>query len=349
MAEIDGAEMEENVMIRFATIGTSKITTNFLEAAVHAAEFKLEAVYSRDKEHAEAFGKQYGAERFYDSLEALAADPAIDAVYIASPNFLHSSQANMLMKAGKHVLCEKSIASNTAQAEEMFRTAEENHVVLLEAMRSVFVPGMEIIKSNLSKLGTIRKATINFCQYSSRYDSFLQGQDHNIFRRECSAGALMDIGVYCVHALLHLFGVPEQVVGYSDMLRGEIDGAGSILTKYTDMIAEVQYSKITNSRVPSEIQGEKGVMLIPMINRPGEVKIIYQNGEQELLSKELPEYDMRYELEYFIRAIQGKEEVQSHTDRSLAAMKLMDTVRSQCGIVFPADGRETQKNDVMQV
>ena len=88
-----------------------------------------------------------------------------------------------MMKAGKHILCEKSVASNMNEAEEMFRTAAENNVILLEAMRSVFDPGMDALKANLNKLGVIRRATVNYCQYSSRYDSFLQGQDHNIFRR----------------------------------------------------------------------------------------------------------------------------------------------------------------------
>lgn len=93
----------------------------------------------------------------------------------------------------------------------------------------------------------------------------------------------MDIGTYCVHGLLCLFGKPQQVVGFSDMIRGDIDGAGTILARYPDMIAEVEYSKITNSKVPSEIQGEKGVMLIREINCPEDVKIIYNDGTEEVV------------------------------------------------------------------
>ena len=163
--------------IRFATIGTSKITRNFLSAASNVPEFKLEAVYSRNIKNAEEFGNSYGVTKFYDNLTSLAEDSTIDAVYIASPNAFHCSQAIQMMKAGKHILCEKTIASNQKEAEEMFRTASENHVILLEAMRSVFDPGMDAVKANMNKLGVIRRATINYCQYSSRYDSFLQGQD----------------------------------------------------------------------------------------------------------------------------------------------------------------------------
>ena len=323
--------------IKFATIGTSKITQNFLSAAGNVSQFKLEAVYSRNIKTAIDFGSPYGVTKFYDNLETLAEDKTIDAVYIASPNAFHCSQAIQLMKAGKHVLCEKTIASNKKEAEEMFRIAAENNVVLLEAMRSVFDPGMDAVKANLNKLGVIRRATVNYCQYSSRYDSFLQDQDHNIFRRECSAGALMDIGTYCIHGLLHLFGKPQQAVGFSDMIRGDIDGAGTILAKYPDMIAEVEYSKITNSKVPSEIQGEKGVMLIHEINCPEDVKIIYNDGTEEVIYSRAPENNMKYEVEHFIRMIHGQEQYELHVQRSLNALELMDEIRRQCQISFPAD------------
>ena len=326
-------------VVRFATIGTSKIMKNFLNAAGEVPEFKLEAVYSRSIDKARELGMQYHAQKWYDSLDELAEDGEIDAVYIASPNALHCDQALLMMSAGKHVLCEKSIASNKEEAEKMFRTARENHVILLEAVRSVFDPGMEAARLNLGRLGVIRRATIDFCQYSSRYDAFLAGENHNIFNRKYSAGALMDIGVYCVHCLLYLFGMPQGVKGYADILRGEIDGAGTFLAKYQDMIAEVEYSKITNSRVPSEIQGEKGVMLIYQVDNLRKIEIIGNDGTSEIIYEQEPGNNMVHEIQHFIRMVQGKESPQTHSRRSLDAMELMDEVRRQCGICFPADIR----------
>lgn len=322
----------------FATIGTSKITRKFLSAAKDCEDFKLVAVYSRDIKKAEQFAREQGAERFYDSLEKLVADKDVEAVYVASPNYMHYEHVMKLLKAGKHVLCEKAIASNYAEAEEMFRTAREQEVILLEAMRTVFHPGMDVIKKNLSKLGAIRKATFSYCQYSSRYDSFKDGQEHNIFSRECSAGALMDIGVYSVHAMLYLLGMPEQIHGYSVMLRGDIDGAGTILAKYQDKIAEISYSKITDSSLPGEIQGENGVLLFGgASNSPENVKIVYRDGNEEILWQQQTENSMKYELEHFQKMIRGEEQVSLHTERSLNAMKIMDEMRAQCGITFPAD------------
>lgn len=324
----------------FATVGTSKITEKFLQAAKTYPELKLAAVYSRNLKKAEEFAAAHGAEKFYDSLDEMAADPDVEMVYIASPNHMHYEQTMKLLRAGKHVLCEKSIASNRREAEEMFAAAGENKKILLEAVRPVFDPGMEVVKKNLYRLGTIRKAAFTYCQYSSRYDSFKAGKDHNIFSRECSAGALMDIGVYSVHMLLDLFGKPDQIHGFSVMLRGDIDGAGTILAKYADKVAEVSYSKITDSSLPNEIQGENGVLQFwGNINSPENVKIIFRDGKEELLYHRETDNDMKYELGHFLQMIQGKENAGFHAQRSLDAMELMDEMRRQCGIVFPADRR----------
>ena len=287
---------------------------------------------------AEKFAGIHGAEKAYNSLDMLSADPEVEAVYVATPNHMHYEQVMKLLNAGKHVLCEKSLASNHREAEEMFQLAYEKKLVLLEAMRTAFDPGMEVIKKSLNRIGEIRKATFIYCQYSSRYDSFKEGKEHNIFSRECSAGALMDIGVYSIHTLLDLLGKPDTICGFSVKLRGEIDGAGTILAKYPDKIAEVSYSKITDSLLPNEIQGEKGVLQFwGNINSPENVKIIFRDGKEETLYHRETENAMKYELEHFLKMIDGKESAVRHTQRSLNALELMDEMRKQCGISFPAD------------
>ena len=278
------------------------------------------------------------AKKYTDFREMIDKEKEIDAVLIGTPDHTHAVIAAYAMKAGKHVFCEKAIASNHAEAEEMFRTAQERNLVLLEAVRPVFDPGMQAIKNNLYKLGAIRKANISYCQYSSRYGSFKEGQEHNIFSRECSAGALMDIGVYCVHTLLYLLGMPEKISGFAVMLRSGVDGAGDILAKYQDKIAEVSYSKITDSGLPNEIQGENGMLLFQGTNDcPENVRIVYRDRTEEVLYHREPLNDMKYELKYFIKMIRREENAESHTERSLNAMKLMDEMRRQCGITFPAD------------
>ena len=148
----------------------------------------------------------------------------------------------------------------------------------------------------------------------------------------------MDIGVYCVHVLLDFLGMPEKINGFSVMLRGDIDGAGDFLAKYPDKIAGVSYSKITDSALPSEIQGENGMLLFwGTINSPENVKIVYRDGSEEMIYQREHLNDMKYELELFLKMIQSEENAESHMERSLNAMKLMDEMRRQSGIIFPAD------------
>ena len=198
-------------MINFAVIGTNFITDRFLEAASSVPEFCLKAVYSRTMERAQDYARRHGAGRTFDSLDDLAACPDVDAVYVASPNCCHAAQSIQMMKAGKHVLVEKPVASNLREFRQMKETALEKGVILLEAMRSVFSPGFEAVRENLRELGTIRRVSFQFCQYSRRYDKFKNGIIENAFRPEMSNGALMDIGVYCVHPLADLFGMPERI------------------------------------------------------------------------------------------------------------------------------------------
>lgn len=323
--------------VRFATIGTSKITEKFLEAAAGCQDFSLEAVYSRSREKARQFAVFHHAGKYYDSLEALAADKRIDAVYLATPNHMHAEQAIYLMEHGKHVLCEKALASNYREAREMFRCAEKKDVLLLEAMRSLHDPGYELIRKNLKKLGTIRRARFSFCQYSSRYDSFRAGERQNIFDPSCSAGALMDIGIYCVEALIGLFGKPEKISASAVRLRGGIDGAGTILAAYPEMVAEIIYSKITADVLPSVIEGEKGSLYICAAAEPAELTIRYTDGSREDIFSRSRGNNMGYEIDAFLHALKNGDRLEMYRKISEDALKLTDEARRQTEIHFPAD------------
>lgn len=323
--------------INFAVIGTNVITDKFLAAAQKVEGFYLRGVYSRSREKALEYAKKHGAELIFDNLDELAGCGEIDAVYIASPNSLHALQSILMMKSGKHVLCEKTIASNQFEFMEMKRVALENRVVLLEAMRSVYSPGFMAIKSNLSKLGKIRRVSFQYCQYSSRYDNFKKGIIENAFNPEFSNGALMDIGVYCVHPMVALFGRPNKIMSSSLKLANGIDGSGTILVEYEEMQGELIYSKIADSRIPSQIQGEKATMVIQEIPNPQTVMIYYRNGDEELLNIPKEENNLSYEIEEFITLIKENKFDHSYWKNSEMELELMDEVRRQQNIVFSAD------------
>ncbi|MDD3244442.1 MAG: Gfo/Idh/MocA family oxidoreductase, partial [Eubacteriales bacterium] len=215
-------------MTRFAVIGTNYITEWFLKAAQACPDFHLQAVYSRTRARAEAFNAAYGAPMIFDDLDALAACPEVDAVYVASPNRCHAAQAIQMLRAGKHVLVEKPAASNRQEVQAIADAAQESGRVWLEAMRPVFTPGYDIIQEHLPRLGAIRRVTAVYCQYSARYDRFKNGEVLNAFDPALSNGSMMDIGVYCVHPVVKLFGAPQRVSAHSLLLGNGFEGQGTI-------------------------------------------------------------------------------------------------------------------------
>ena len=328
-------------MIPFGIIGTGKITRTFLEAVQSVPELALGAVYSRSLEKAQSFGEEYGAKVFTDSLEDLAADRDVQAVYIASPNCCHCEQAIRMMDAGKHVLCEKPAASNQEEYQRMLEAARRNGVVFFEAMRPAFTPEMAMVEETLPRLGKIRQASFSFCQYSSRYDNFKNGMIENAFRPELSNGSLMDIGVYCIHWMVRLFGMPESLQASPIFLENGVDGAGAIIGTYPDMQVQLLYSKICDGHTPSEIQGENGSLLMDTVSQPQKLTLCLRGQTPEALPVTPCANNMVYEARRWAQWItRGPDrELFRVQDDTMTELRVLDKVRALCGIRFPADER----------
>ncbi|KAF0817806.1 putative oxidoreductase YgjR [Bacillus sp. ZZV12-4809] len=326
-------------MVRFGIVGTNWITERFLKAALQAEDFQLSAVYSRTDEKAKEFAGKYGVEKTFTDLQTMAASGEIDAVYIASPNSLHAEQATIFMNNHVHVLCEKPIASNAKELQKMINAAKENNVLLMEALKSTLMPNFLAVKENLSKIGQVRRYFANYCQYSSRYDAYREGTVLNAFKPEFSNGSLMDIGIYCIYPLVALFGKPEEIKAAGFKLESGVDGEGSMVLKYPDMDAVIMFSKITDSSLPSEIQGEDGNLVIDRISNPEKVELHYRNGEREDLTRDQLSDTMYYEAVEFINLIQsGKTESEVNSfANSIATMEILDEARRQIGVIYPAD------------
>ncbi|RJR06386.1 gfo/Idh/MocA family oxidoreductase, partial [Candidatus Parcubacteria bacterium] len=261
--------------MRFGIIGTNWITESFIAAASEVEGFTLTAVYSRTHDRAEEFASKYGVDHIYTDLNDFASSDKFDAVYIASPNSLHKEQAILCMENKKHVLCEKPMASNTKEIQEMVHVAKKHNVLLMEALKTTYLPNFLAIRENLHKIGNIRRYTASYCQYSSRYDKYKEGVILNAFKPEFSNGSLMDIGIYTIYPMVVLFGAPSEIKAQAVMLESGVDGQGTVLFEYPGMEAVITHSKIVNSYIPAEIQGEEGTMVIDKIHTPEKVQIIY--------------------------------------------------------------------------
>lgn len=325
--------------IRFGIIGTNFITDRFMEGIKLVEGACAEALYSRTKERGMAFANQYGITHVFTNLEEMAKSEVIDAVYIASPNALHAEQAILFLNHKKHVLCEKAFASHTKEVDAMIEAAKQNDVVLMEAIKTRYVPNYKVVEENLHRIGRVRKYFASFCQYSSRYDAFKQGEVLNAFKPELSNGALVDIGVYCIAPMVQLFGSPQTVQAMGVILDSGVDGEGSALFGYENMTATIMYSKISSSHLSSEIQGEDGSIVIEKINDFSKVKLILRTGEEIDLSVIQESADLCYEIDAFVSLIQvsDRSQMDKWLVQSRETVRLMETMRKQMGIVYLAD------------
>lgn len=272
-------------MIRFAVIGTNWISRQFVDAAHETGKYRLTAVYSRSLEQAQTFATDYPVEHLFTSLEEMAQSDAIDAVYIASPNSLHFSQTQLFLSHKKHVICEKPLASNLREVEAAIACARENQVVLFEAFKTASLPNFLVLKQSLAKAGKLRKAFINYCQYSSRYQRFLDGENPNTFNPEFSNGSIMDIGFYCLASAVALWGEPHSVQASASLHASGVDAHGVVVMNYGDFSVTLQHSKVSDSVLASEIQGEAGSLVIEKISECQKLAFIPRGGKAQELTQ----------------------------------------------------------------
>lgn len=285
--------------MNIAIVGTNFISDRLCSAARAVSDVTPYAVYSRKLDTGRAFAERNGIPNVFCDYDEMLRCRDIDAVYVASPNLLHPQHSTAALQAGKHVLCEKMIAPDYPSFLEMRRCADSCGRILLEAMRPSHDPFYLRVKELLPKLGKIRRAHLEFCQYSSRYDRFKSGTLTNAFDPEMKNSALADIGIYPLSVAHDLFGKPVGISSRSVFLHNGFEGSGCALLDYGDMLAEVVYSKISQSTTPSVIEGEYGSLHIDKLSAPRKLTFVSREGVEETVETPQTENNMIYELENF--------------------------------------------------
>ncbi len=347
---------------RFGMVGTGRISDWVLKGAVLEPRFEAAAVCSRSLEKGKAFAEAHGIAKVYTDLDEMASDPEIDAIYIGTPNSTHHDLAILCMNHGKHVLCEKPMASNAREVGEMIDAANANGVMLMEAMISTLCPNFVVARERLAGMGSVRHYFASFCQYSSKYDlvkRIIAGEDNSAvpssFNPDCCGGALMDIGIYPIYPMVSLFGRPQglkaSVTACEVPVGNEwkrIDLQGSVVFEYDGMSATVLYSKIADSRLCTEISCDGGVISLDQIHicrhaemtRRGAPTSGRSSGPQaEDISVPVDADEYLCEFREFIDVLESGrlESSVNSLETSLITAEILDGIRRQAGVVFPTD------------
>ena len=323
--------------IRFGIVGTGTIAHRFAQAIKNVSNAELVAVASRTKENAEKFGDEFDIPVRFDSYEKMAQSDVIDAAYIAVPHSGHIGCSCLMMNNGKHVLCEKPMAVNTAEAEEMFRCAEKNKVLLMEAMWARLVPGtlkmLELVKEGV--LGDILGVEGKFC-YTMDEDEM----DHHVFKPENGGGSLLDVGVYGLNfAEWYLGKDVEKIYAQSDIYNG-VDSHTCALLKFKNGgIAEISSAILLRKPNEGYVYGSKGYAHLRRFYAPQEIEIYLNNGETQKIPTPYAGNGFEEQIAHFCECVsQGLSESPVVTrEQTLYITRQMDEIRKMTGVVYPQD------------
>lgn len=321
--------------VKWGLIGPGRIAQRFAGALSCDFVGTLHAVASRDRTRAQAFADQYGAAKVYEDYQALVLDIEIDAIYIATPHAFHYQQAKLCLEAGKPVLCEKPLCVTAEQSLALINIAKANHVFLMEAMWSPFLPIFQQVKHwiDSGEIGAPKflQSTFGFAMPRDEADRWLNPN--------LAGGVLLDMGVYNVAISNWVFGeAPEHIVAQGIVGESGVDELVAATMRYSKQ----RYAQFTcNFHTQTDnsfwINGDKGrIRIEPMFWDTTKATLIRED-KQQTVEKPFASTGFEYEIaeaERCIAAGATQSSTISH-DFTLDAAKCMDTILQQLGVTYP--------------
>jgi predicted dehydrogenase len=258
--------------VRWGLIGCGDIARKRVAAALRdSGNGDFVAVSRRQAELAESFAREFGARRWYADWRALLTDDEIDAVYIATPVYLHAAQTIAAAEAGKHVLCEKPMALSVAECDRMMAACRTNRVRLGVAYYRHFYPVISRIKAIIAagEIGEPMIVQMNAFEY------FNPAPDHPrawfISRSQAGGGPMMDFGCHRIEVLLNLFGRINGIQAFTDRLRfeREVEDTSAAFFKFeTGARATLTVTHtVMEGQDTLDIFGTAGSIHVPVLNQ----------------------------------------------------------------------------------
>ena len=322
---------------RWAVLGCGAIA-NQMARAMEKKGRRLWAVASRTPQKTEAFGKTYGIPKVYETIDELLMDKEIDIVYIATPHNTHIQYLRQAIKAGKHVLCEKSITLNLEELKEAVSLAKENHVVLAEAMTIYHMPLYRKLRSiaDSGQLGKLKLIQMNFGSYKE-YD-----ENNRFFSPKLAGGAMLDIGVYALSFVRwFLSSKPDDILSQVNFAPTGVDEQSGILLKNQEgEMACVTLSLRAKQPKRGTIVYEKGYIEVYEYPRADKAVITYTEGSREEIVEAGEEADaMEYEIDHMEVAVGGEPGLM-YLEHTEDVMDIMTAIRNQWGFRYPEERKE---------
>ncbi len=321
-----------NTPIRWGILATGVIAKNFAETAARMGDVTITAVASRSMDKANAFADAYAIPNRHASVSALAADPQVDIVYVATPHSFHYEEMKVLIDGGKHILCEKSFTTDAAQAEDIFARAREKGVFVMEAFWTKLIPVYREMERVIASgaIGEIRAVTATY--------GYTTARQARKFDAQLAGGTLLDIGVYAIGFACMVLGYEFDAVSSSLVMNPEgTDATDAILLRKGSAVAQLTCAIGSGIPTYGAIYGTLGHIAIPEFKNPERITVCIDG--QEPVEYAAPfevngyEYEIR-EAQSCVAAGQTMSSLMTPA-QSIAVMRIMDEVRRQNQLVFP--------------
>ncbi len=321
-------------------IGPGNIATEFAHDLdlIKSARHRIGAVLSRSMERAAEFAQKEDAPQYFDDLTEFLDKARIDAVYIATPHPMHHEETLRCLQHHIPVLCEKPLAMNSREVQEMVDASVKHNTFLMEGMWIRFLPSigkvLSLVENNaIGKIISI-KADMS---YKAPHDP-----ESRYFNPSLGGGSLLDLGIYPIFLTHLLLGKPAIIKATARLSEQHIDEACAALFSYGNAsYAIVESSLVTETALKATIYGETGSIHIgkPWNEKPSEIIVRPYDGADQHHPCEWEGHGLQYEAEEVAHCVQqGK----LYSDQlchqfSLDLMATLDAIRQQTHIRYPAD------------
>jgi predicted dehydrogenase len=322
--------------IRWGIAATGGIARRFATGLAETDDAETVAVASRTLERAEAFGGEFDIPHRHASYEALAADPDVDVVYVASPHSRHEVDTLLFLEAGKHVLCEKPFALNETQARRMVDTARDRGLFVMEAIWSRFLPAYELLADLLAG-GVIGEVVSVDADFGIRFPF---DPAHRLFDLALGGGALLDLGIYPLQLATLVLGAPREVHAVGRIGEtGADDYVAAVLAHDGGGLSTIRASTQVTLACAARISGTDGVIDLPIfMHCPGSLTVTTVAGV-EVHDAPIVGEGLRLqvaEVHRCVRAGELESPVIPHAE-TLRLAHTMDRIRDQIGVRYPGE------------
>lgn len=317
--------------VRWGVLATGYIARKFAADLRALPDARIVAVGSRSPEAAQAFATEWEVPTAHGSWQALADDPNVDIIYLATPHSHHHQVARLCLDAGKALLVEKPITLDLATAQDLVTTARERRLFLMEAMWMLTLPAILRMQEMVADgaIGTVAAIHASFA-VSPDFTP-----EHRFRNPELGGSALLDLGVYCVHFAQSLLGAPHQIRAWARLYPEGTDERTGVVLGFPSGAVATLYCGGHGEVGSATVVGTKGRIEFPGGFFNASRFVLHRNGSDPVVVSCEPA-GLHYQAADAGRCLRAgslESSLIPH-ETTLAAMRTLDAVRAQIGVVY---------------